>query len=127
MRALDKVSRPSSAQSPLAFRSTAFTLGLVEDVSPVEPGGPRDIRDARSGAVRGQRDGVSVRTITRGPVDHLDVMSTMIPFDITPDGRHALIAVCTYPRPAVGRQDQLDGFGTAAWPRSRRALWNVWV
>ena len=56
-------------------------------------------------------DGVSVRTITRGPVDHLDVMSTMIPFDITPDGRHALIAVCTYPRPAVGRQDQLDGFG----------------
>ena len=56
-------------------------------------------------------DGARVRTIARGPVDHLEVMSTMIPFDIAPDGRQALIAVCANPRPAVGQHDQPDGFG----------------
>ena len=56
-------------------------------------------------------DGTSVRTIARGPVDQLQVLSTMIPFDVTPDGKQALIAVCTHPRPAVGQGDQPDGYG----------------
>lgn len=56
-------------------------------------------------------DGASVRTIARGPVDRPDVMSTMIPFDIAPDGRQALIAVCSFPRPTVGPSDSRDGFG----------------
>lgn len=56
-------------------------------------------------------DGASVRTIARGPVRDWSVMSTMIPFDIRPDGGQALIAVCTSPRPAVAWRDQPDGLG----------------
>jgi len=56
-------------------------------------------------------DGASARTIARGPVESWSVMSTMLPFDIRPDGGQALIAVCTSPRPAVARRDQPDGLG----------------
>ncbi len=56
-------------------------------------------------------DGASARSIARGPVQYGSVVSTMIPFDITPDGGQALIAVCTAPRPTVARHDQPDGLG----------------
>ncbi|MDE2901434.1 MAG: hypothetical protein OXP73_00240 [Chloroflexota bacterium] len=56
-------------------------------------------------------DGASVRTIARGPVESWSVMSTMLPFDLRPDGGQVLIAVCTSPRPAVARRDQPDGLG----------------
>ena len=56
-------------------------------------------------------DGASVSTIARGPVQYGSVVSTMLPFDITPDGGKVLIAVCTAPRPTVARRDQPDGLG----------------
>jgi len=56
-------------------------------------------------------DGTSVRTIVRGPVDHLDVMSTMLPFDTAPDSQQAVIAVCTYPLPVLASVDRVGEYG----------------
>ena len=56
-------------------------------------------------------DGSGLQAIARGPVEKAKVLSTMIPFDIAPDGRQVLLAVRTYPRPLVTLGAQPDGYG----------------
>lgn len=62
-------------------------------------------------------EGSGLQIVTRGPVkepaETSRVLSTMIPFDIAPDGRQVLVAVCTSPRPLFPLGDVPDGYGRA--------------